>query len=85
VAHCIARLLRDDFRVELAPSVPSRGIAELRQVLDHWIHGQQAFFTRAAKRDEKRLTRTEHTTICCFAWESSAPLPWSSRITRRKS
>jgi hypothetical protein len=61
VALCIARLLRDDFRVQLPRSVPSGCIADLRQVLEHWLHGQQAFFTRAAKRDEKRLTRTEYT------------------------
>jgi hypothetical protein len=61
VALRIARLLRDDFRILLPPSVPSGGRIRLEQTLAHWVEGQQRFFTRAALRDEKRLIHSEHT------------------------
>ncbi len=57
----IARLLRDDFRVHVPPPPPAGGIPVLRQVVVHWIEGQQKYFTNAALRDERRLTGTEHT------------------------
>ncbi len=56
----IARLVRDDFRIQLPPTDPPGGSAALKQILAHWIEGQQNYFRSAALRDEKWLNRTEH-------------------------